>query len=469
AFRFPWGHYHATPWGRHVNEAAVEWPPSPWRILRALYATWQWRAPDLAAGDVEKVLSALAAEAPEYALPPYTQAHTRHYLPDTADGTDKTLDAFVVTAPGAEVHVRWPVDLGARDQAVLRRLAELIAYLGRAESICEASLAPRVDHAPGAWIAPSDAATSSDGPPVRLLVPDAPLDLAALTTRPSTTRADRYLHPLGSHWQEYPSPRPLRSAQPPQRRRRSQVTAVRWALAGPARPSLNAAVSMASLLRAACLKQYDGDSPTLAGKAASGGKREDNHRHAHYFALQERPGPPLLDTLILWAPEGLSEAELAAVSRLQQLWGRGVPDARPVRLAIEAMGDMRQVAPRLVGPSQTWSSHTPFAPPRHARTRPRPVPTPGGTLLPVSRHEAWEAHVIQEVGRECGHRQLPTPAVELVGGPWLSFRRHRPGKQSLDQAARATGVLLRFPVAVEGPVALGTLSHFGLGLFVNDE
>ena len=22
---FPWGRYHATPWGRHVNEAAVEW------------------------------------------------------------------------------------------------------------------------------------------------------------------------------------------------------------------------------------------------------------------------------------------------------------------------------------------------------------------------------------------------------------------------------------------------------------
>ncbi|HFQ89125.1 MAG TPA: type I-U CRISPR-associated protein Cas5/Cas6, partial [Desulfobulbus sp.] len=39
-FRFIAGRYHATPWGRHVNEAAVEWPPSPWRIVRALAATW---------------------------------------------------------------------------------------------------------------------------------------------------------------------------------------------------------------------------------------------------------------------------------------------------------------------------------------------------------------------------------------------------------------------------------------------
>ena len=43
--RFPWGRYHATAWGRQANEGAAEWPPSPWRILRALYATWRARAP----------------------------------------------------------------------------------------------------------------------------------------------------------------------------------------------------------------------------------------------------------------------------------------------------------------------------------------------------------------------------------------------------------------------------------------
>ena len=27
-FRFLNRRYHATPWGHHVNEGAVEWPPS---------------------------------------------------------------------------------------------------------------------------------------------------------------------------------------------------------------------------------------------------------------------------------------------------------------------------------------------------------------------------------------------------------------------------------------------------------
>ncbi|MDQ3151354.1 MAG: type I-U CRISPR-associated protein Cas5/Cas6, partial [Actinomycetota bacterium] len=49
---FPRGRYRATPWGRHVNEGAVELPPSPWRLLRALYATWRTRAPELAEGTV---------------------------------------------------------------------------------------------------------------------------------------------------------------------------------------------------------------------------------------------------------------------------------------------------------------------------------------------------------------------------------------------------------------------------------
>ena len=49
AVRFPLGRYHANPWDQAVNEGATEWPPSPWRVLRALVATWHTRWPDLPA------------------------------------------------------------------------------------------------------------------------------------------------------------------------------------------------------------------------------------------------------------------------------------------------------------------------------------------------------------------------------------------------------------------------------------
>ena len=77
---FPAGRYHATPWGRHVNEGVAEWPPSPWRLLRALVAVWKRTCPELAESDVRCVLEHLLPP-PQFFLPPHRTAHTRHYMP----------------------------------------------------------------------------------------------------------------------------------------------------------------------------------------------------------------------------------------------------------------------------------------------------------------------------------------------------------------------------------------------------
>ena len=58
--KFPAGRFHATPWGRHVNEGAPEWPPSPWRLLRALLAVWKIRSAQLSEQQVRPVFEALA-------------------------------------------------------------------------------------------------------------------------------------------------------------------------------------------------------------------------------------------------------------------------------------------------------------------------------------------------------------------------------------------------------------------------
>ena len=43
---FTAGRYHSTPWGHHVNEGALEWPPSPWEAdARALIASWKLTMP----------------------------------------------------------------------------------------------------------------------------------------------------------------------------------------------------------------------------------------------------------------------------------------------------------------------------------------------------------------------------------------------------------------------------------------
>src|SRR3984893_16198064 len=79
---FPAGRYHATPWGHHVNEGLVEWPPSPWRLLRALiacgYGTQGWGEMPPAA---ERLIESLAEKLPHYRLPSASVAHSRHFMP----------------------------------------------------------------------------------------------------------------------------------------------------------------------------------------------------------------------------------------------------------------------------------------------------------------------------------------------------------------------------------------------------
>lgn len=139
--RFPGRRYHATPWGHHVNEGQVEWPPSPWRLLRALiatgYATLQWPGdgpPPVARSLIEKLASSL----PRYRLPSAAGAHSRHYMPlakfkNGREDTTLVFDTWAQVDDGA-LTVTWDVTLSDEETSLLSELAERLGYLGRSES-----------------------------------------------------------------------------------------------------------------------------------------------------------------------------------------------------------------------------------------------------------------------------------------------------------------------------------------------
>ena len=104
--RFPSGRYHATPWGHHVNEGLIEWPPSPWRLLRALIACgfsskgWS-EVPEVARRLIDKFAGVL----PSYQLPPASAVHSRHYMPTggLAKGRDKPRSSSILGPTSAMV------------------------------------------------------------------------------------------------------------------------------------------------------------------------------------------------------------------------------------------------------------------------------------------------------------------------------------------------------------------------------
>lgn len=129
--RFPLGRYHATRWDGGANTSDVEWPPSPWRLLRALLATRHTRWPDLDVGVTERLLGALGTPS-AYFTPPIHAGSSRHYMPlvghrkDSSGGTSQVIDAFLALNRSERVLVQWTVDLSIDDRATLRKLVELV-------------------------------------------------------------------------------------------------------------------------------------------------------------------------------------------------------------------------------------------------------------------------------------------------------------------------------------------------------
>ena len=245
-------------------------------------------------------------------------------------------------------------------------------------------------------------------------------------------------------------------ARPPQERRAHpapRVCAVRFAITGNAPTPRHAAVALGDVLRQSCMSNFGranngAVSQVLSGKLPDGARLRGRHEHAHYLAFSSGgDNSRLLDSMVVWAPAGLDPDELAAIAVPHRLFaGPHVQGVNGRRLGVEAWGTIGDVAPELIGASTVWGTATPFAPTRYGRG-------------------SFESLVIDNVTRELANRDLPAPCeVRIVTGDWIAFRRYRL-REVLDDARRAFGVEIEFDQPVEGPIVLGQLSHFGLGIF----
>jgi CRISPR-associated protein Csb2 len=299
AFHFDANRYHATQWGRHVNEGVPEWPPSPWRILRTLVAVWRRTLPDLPDSEVVTVLEQLAAP-PSFHLPPAAPAHTRHYMPiQEGRNTNKTLvlDSFVATHPGEPLVAIWPqAVLTPEQQTTLSAILDNLSYLGRGEAWCTSTLKDQLDESDKINCQPleSPVLPSGDVDLVRVLVPSQPLKLRDLCVETGQLRRQGHIDPPGAEWRLYSrradcfTPQ-YRSASSPTRASQQQPTVVRYALSGPVLPLVTDTLRIAELMRRSAMSRYgrydnEAASPTLSGKDA-GGEFLKGHQHASISLL----------------------------------------------------------------------------------------------------------------------------------------------------------------------------------------
>lgn len=490
SFSFPAGRYHATPWGRHVNEADVGWPPDLWRLTRAFIATWH-RKLDPAAFPRERLvdlLAALAGEAPHYALPEAVHFHTRHYMP-VRDKPSLIFDAFAQVGREAALIAHWPnTTLDSAQTELLDALLNAIGYLGRAESWVDAK---RLDTWSGMCDCyPSEQAVDREtgevfGDLVPLWLPRSVTEYAAFRThtleasqtRGLATREIRQVKatlPEGwleaisldtgelqaAGWSAPPAARQMyylrkkealrfMAAAPAIRtpRQPAKVTTARYALYAKPLPRITDAVRVGETLRMALMgrarRLFGEDIPA----SLSGHALPENNRHGHAFYLPEANEDGRIDHVIVHAPDGFDVQAQAALAELKSIHTR---EGTEWRLLLEGLGESGDFPASLSLKSAIeWRSVAPYLHPWHSKKG---------------------FGVVEQIARECKLRGYPIPvAVECLPEQKprsLDFRRFR-SKRGLNQPDRQ-GCFLRlvFSEPFAGPLALGFGCHFGLGQFI---
>lgn len=487
-FTFTAGRYHATGWDHHVNEGIAEWPPAPWRILRALVAA-SYRL-----DEADRVATALLVERltelPVYRVPPSTRAHLRHYMP-TDKSSVKVLDAFVAIGQGArapeDVLVWWPgLELDAGERALLERLVEHIGYLGRAESWVAVAVDDAIEGEPNARPAlVGERGAGSET--VRLLAAQSTEALARWRTRavdePTGTGKKRGAISLpsnvwealnvdtggmqamgwsqapGSCWVDYR----LESQDPTRAARRRTAGAgprgVLFMLDSAVLPTIDQTLVVAERFRSALMgSRESGPAPwQLSGKRDE--QPVDGHSHAYYLPLAN--DRDRIDRVLLWTEGGLDDEAWSHIqARLtgkKRLTVRGESD-HPLHVVLAGYGNFEQtcalVGSEVARSSTTWQSVTPFMPPRFSKLR-------RGEMLD-SPLEQLQRLAEEVVGTEVV--SVDELESERTFG-WNRFVRYRRKDRERMAGRSGYGFRITFAQDVKGPIALGYGAHFGLGRF----
>jgi CRISPR-associated protein Csb2 len=524
---FPAGRYHATPWGQHVNEGGIEWPPSPWRILRGLlatgYATLGWPAegpPPVA----KRLIERLACVMPEYRLPDAVGTHSRHYMSlATLDkGREKTTLVFDTWARvRGELAIHWPTELADEEAELLGELAERLGYLGRSESWVLARLDGDDAFHGGTLCTPVvDGSISGPGmESISLLAPLPPDDYRAWreeaiaqATRdlPAPQTGKKPTKKMEKEWAKATAPYPddliacLQNqtsdlqrqgwSQPPGSRRIFYQRSVDALKVGPPliHSRRDAEPVSAMLLAIAAQSNNDRTLPriertlpqgealhrvlvgvasrisgkpgqVLTGCDDEGHRLTTPHTHAHLLHL-DTDGDGYLDHVLIWAPMGLDGDAQKAIRATRKSFTKG--GLAPLRLAVAGLGELTDLCGTegVIGESLS-----------------RLVGGENGGREWISSTPFVPPRYLKKRGRntlegqvaaELASRGLPAPeSIEVldpreqdIARKQRHFVRHRRfGPAPPIDCGFA--LRLRFSEPMQGPLSLGYGSHFGMGLF----
>ena len=516
---FTTGRFHATPWGHHVNEGAVEWPPSPWRLLRAFVAVWHLKLreqfPDGA--NLARLIDKLAQSPPLFQLPPATTSHTRHYVPvneGKKENRTKIFDTFIhIDRP---LRLRWNVELSETERTLLRCLCENVVYFGRGESVVEIRFVENSKNfEPNACPLTDADSLSENAELVKVLCPRSageyqtwrerfeseqkqaketkerktgkrtkkkksggalipPENLfKALQAETGELQKQGWPLPPGAHFVDYTRPRHCFASPHFNNsiQSREDPTVARFAVHSAVLPRITRAISLADRVHAALLSRFKESPPpqVFTGRDANGVPLQ-GHQHCQIFC-EANSDHDRITHITLFAKMKFRQEERRVIESIRKVWGHGGHDVHLVLLGFGNASAFPDCQPLRNG--TIWESLTPFVATRHPKTR-----RENGRRRPKLDKDGWHiGSPKHDLRRLLTQQGFPAPEKIEPCNVKINQRKIRPllfqtfrqtggGRRSIQSPV---GFRITFPQPVGGPIAVGYGAHYGLGLFRPDE
>jgi CRISPR-associated protein Csb2 len=502
---FPLGRFHANPWRAFAfDDPHGEWPPSPWRLLRAILArsfqlsrerenpadntlreqlvrnfsasgiSWKlpdqsWRGPGL-----QQYQPAEFKKSPPAASKPGEKTYNTTKNKDNFWLISTENDALYWVLETKENNENNTTDWSAELLAHLDDCLSRMTYFGRAESITTIERLRGGEHggpAPNCILLEKRTASSV---PVLCPLPGATLE--NLICKTDDDAVANSTTPPGAIWQyaERPSPVKTIRKQPP-RKELPPAQILQFAIGGRVFPPLKYLIRITEKFRGIALRQIArqqtadrnakfSDLPPeirakfslLTGKdidgAALGG-----HHHAAFFLIPDTEEKP--SRLVCWRKEPFSTEEqnaFLAAAEAPLAWDFGSDDWK-LRLVPLPAETPLPPDKNIFAQSTIWETLIPFVPPLHVFGR-NGKPKAG-------------CEIETQIKKMLDKRHLPAAEVSILTPPnapaqWIKVHRpHRSRDEQTNDDKRAFQIRLTFAAPFSGPLFLGHSAHFGLGLF----
>ena len=459
SIQFLTGRYHATPWDKQVNEGVVEWPPSPWRILRSLVAAYYRLTVRPERSVMLALMGQLAEQQPSYVLPAFTAAHTRHFMPLWKEGkatTTKVLDTFYALpggalSPKAAVQVCWSeVCLEESLKALLEDLCAQVGYLGRAESWVEMRVVETIGTVNARPIK-GESEVKQMEMAQKVLVPlneaglrgfvsaidalpkpkkgrgmwTAPGDVLEVLELDVGRLHEQGWHGIpGSDWALY-AMETVKPLKPPKLMKsgRSQADSLlgvpavaRFRLTSRVLPRITAALSVGERFHRALMawsRDDDGRSAEVfSGRNDLGEPLSLDHDHAWYLPECNDRGE--IVAVVVYARGGFDDVAMRALRGIQKVWGS---DGFDIYVDLVSIGRCDRVSggDGVMGAGRLWRSLTPFVLTRFPKCDRRGnAKLIGGTGFQVDGPEDQALRLLGQLGFGVG--------VRFGDGDWLGVR-----------------------------------------------